>query len=124
MNTSEKSKQWKVKLLLKLLNKTRRRPLFLKPATAANKSARPRLRWQPITTISVGSGAEMEGVTTHPFLKSRDNWMDITLVRQLMVDQPFSVPFGRSGEAWRACARSLSLTKDPDGILVFGKYGV
>jgi len=94
------------------------------PATIANKSARQRLRWHPITTISVGGGAEMEGVTTHSFLKNRDNWMDIMLVRQLMVDQPFSVPFGRSGEAWRACARSLSLAKDPDGMLVFGKFGV
>ncbi len=40
------------------------------------------------------------------------------LVHQLMVVyQPFTVPFGRNGEAWRACARSWSLTKDPDGHL-------
>ena len=94
------------------------------PETTANKSVRQRLRWQPITTISVGGGSEMGGVATHLFLKNRDNWMDIMLVRQLMVDQPFSVPFGRSGEAWRACARSLSLARDPDGMLVFGKFGV
>jgi hypothetical protein len=50
--------------------------------------------------------------------------MGIMLVRQVMVDQPFAVPFGRSGEARRACARSLSLAQDPDGNLAFGKVGV
>ena len=82
-------------------------------SVTTNSSTRQRLRWQPITSVSVV--AQGEGVTTHPLLTVQNNWMVIMLVRQVMVDQPFAVPFGRSGEAWRACARSLSLAQDPDG---------
>jgi hypothetical protein len=91
MNTSEQVK-WRTELLLKLLPfKYRRRPHHASETTTTLKSARQQLRWQPITTITIGGGAEMEGVTTHSFRKNHDNWMDIMLVRQLMLDQPFSV---------------------------------
>ena len=130
MNTSEQVK-WRTVLLLKLLPfKYRRRLLLLLFRLV------PHL--QPLQTRVPGNdsgGSQSPQFQSAAVLKWRASqpihsrrigtiFMDIMLVRQLMVDQPFSVPFGRSGEAWRACARSLSLAKDPDGMLVFGKFGV
>ncbi len=83
---------------------------------ATNSRGRPRLRWQPITTLLLID--QCEGViTTHPFLKNRHNWMDTMLVSELVGNQPVAVSRGPNGEAWRAFAQSLSLTQDPDGYL-------
>jgi hypothetical protein len=102
-------------LLLKLLPfKYSRRPCCWCPAWQQLRC------WQPNTAKSVGGGADMDVVSTqHSFLKNRDNWMDIVLVHQWMVDHPLSVHFGWSSDAWRVCAwQLLSLAKDRDGMLV------
>ena len=50
--------------------------------------------------------------------------MDLMLVRQVMVDEPYAAPFGKTGQAWKACAELLSKAQDPQGNLVYGVLGV
>jgi hypothetical protein len=50
--------------------------------------------------------------------------MDVMLVRTLMVEQPFSASFGKTGLAWKEFAFGLSLAVDPDGRLVYGPIGI
>ena len=50
--------------------------------------------------------------------------MDVMLVRTLMVEQPFSASFGKTGLAWKEFAFGLSLAVDPDGRLVYGPTGI
>ena len=59
----------------------------------------------------------------HPFLVDTNNWMDIMLVRHLLVEYPFSVTFGNHGKAWKTFVVNLSKVEDPDGKLVFGVQG-
>ena len=60
----------------------------------------------------------------HPFLVDKNNWMDIMLVRHLIVEHPFSATFGKHGKAWKTFAVNLSKVEDPDGTLVFGVQGI
>jgi hypothetical protein len=61
----------------------------------------------------------------HPFLVNQStNWMDVMLVRHLIVEQPFAASFGKSGSAWEDFAFDLSLVQDPDGKLVYGTIGI
>ena len=76
-----------------------------------------RLKWVPIfETVAEGTGLKV----THPFLMDKNNWMDIMLVRHLLVDHPFSATFGKHGKAWKAFVATLSKAENPDGMLVFG----
>jgi hypothetical protein len=90
----------------------------------ANTTPRTRLKWHPITMQQEGS---VRGVSKiiHPFLiHHRDNWMDVMLVRSLIVEQPFAASFGKAGLAWREFASVLSSAVDPDGNLVYGILGI
>ena len=84
-------------------------------AVAATGS-RVRLRWPPITVVTITEG-ENELKATYPFLKP-GNYMDLMLVRQVMVDEPYAAPFGKTGQAWKMCAKLLSKAPDPQGNLV------
>ena len=84
-------------------------------STLANRS---RLKWEPITVI------QEDGTVVHPFLTKRDNWMDIMLLRALIVEQPFDASYGKQGVAWKTCASTLSVAEDPQGNLVYGVHGV
>jgi hypothetical protein len=64
-----------------------------------------------------------EPITTYPFLENRQNWTDIMLVQQLLVDQPIAATFGQSGHAWKTCAQALSRARDPESLLVYGAAG-
>jgi hypothetical protein len=86
-------------------------------------ASRPRLRWLPISVVTVLDETG-ESKVSHPFLRTANNWMDQMLIRQLMVDQPFAAPFGKSGQAWKTCAEYVSQAQDPEGNLVFGSQGV
>ena len=90
----------------------------------APAGSRVRLRWLPITIVTIlGEGEDAEPKATYPFLK-QGNYMDIMLVRQVMVDEPFAAPFGKTGQAWKACAEKLSEAQDPQGTLVYGVVGI
>jgi hypothetical protein len=101
-------------------------PLDVGQTTAAAQSAlqgnKQRVRWQSLSSVTTVNSAG-EPTTTHPFLQNRQNWTDIMLVRQLLVDQPVAAPFGQSGHAWKTCSQALSRARDP-GLLVYGVAGV
>jgi hypothetical protein len=73
----------------------------------SREASRPRLRWLPISVVTVLDKSG-ESKVSHPFLRTANNWMDQMLIRQLMVDQPFAAPFGKSGQAWKTCAEYVS----------------
>ena len=79
------------------------------------------LKWVPIYD-TVPEGVELKVI--HPFLVSKNNWMDIMLVRHLLVEHPFSATFGIHGKAWKTFVVSLSKVEDPDVMLVFGVQGI
>ena len=60
----------------------------------------------------------------HPFLFDQNNWMDIILVRHLLVEHPFSTTFGKHVKAWKTFVVNLSKVEDPDGKVVFGVQGI
>ena len=79
------------------------------------------LKWIPISeTIHRGDGSR----DIHPFLHDPINWMDIMLMRHLLVEPPFATGFGQTCKAWRVLAASLSNCKNPDGMLVYGIQGI
>ena len=89
--------------------------------SAPSQSKMVHLKWIPISeTVQRGTGSKV----IHLFLHDRDNWMDIMLVRHLLVDHPFAAGFGQTCKAWRSLADSLSNCKDPDGKLVYGVHGI
>ena len=84
------------------------------PSETVGATQRLRLKWEPISVVQGGK-------LIHPFLLKRDNWMDEMLIRTMLVEKPFAVPYGKQGLAWRACANALNKTEDPDGKLVYGR---
>ena len=89
--------------------------------SALSQSKMVRLKWIPISeTVQRGTGSKV----IHLFLHGCDNWMDIMLVRHLLVDHPFAAGFGQTCKAWRSLADSLSNCKDPDGKLVYGVHSL
>jgi hypothetical protein len=93
------------------------------PSRGASGASRSRLRWLPLSVVTVDESGESK--VTHPFLRNGNkNWMDQMLIRQLLVDQPFAAPFGKSGQAWKTCAEDVNKAQDPEGNLVFGSQGV
>jgi hypothetical protein len=72
-------------------------------------AVRTRLKWYTIST-RVESAARGVVKVIHPFLvKHSTNWMDIMLVRHLLVEEPFSASFGKSGSAWKEFATALRI---------------
>ena len=57
--------------------------------------------------------------TAYPVLKTKDNWMDIMLSRQLISCRPFDASRGLSLLAWDTCAQHLSKACDPNNNLVY-----
>ena len=93
-------------------------------AMVPTSTVRTRLKWHPISMRLEGSTRGVSKVI-HPFLiHHRDNWMDVMLVRTLMVEQPFAASFGKTGLAWKEFASGLSLAEDPNGHLVYGQIGI
>ena len=92
------------------------------PRHPSSVAPRSQLRWLPISVVTVLDSGESK--VAHPFLRTANNWMDQMLIRQLIVDQPFAAPFGKSGQAWKTCAEHASKAQDPEGNLVFGSQGV
>ena len=89
--------------------------------SAPSQSKMVHLKWIPISeTVQKGTGSKV----VHLFLHDGDNWMDIILVRHLLVEHPFAAEFGQTCKAWRALAESLSNCKDSDGKLVYGVHGI
>jgi hypothetical protein len=89
------------------------------PATTSTMATnRSRLKWEPITVI------HEDGTVANPFLAKRDNWMDIMLLRALIVKQPFDASYRKQGVAWKTCASTLSAAEDPQDNLVYGVHGV
>ena len=86
--------------------------------TTTGATCRSRLKWEPITIV------HEDGTVVHLFITKRENWMDIMLLRALVVKQPFDAPHGKQGAAWKACAFTLSAAQDPHGNLVYGPLGV
>ena len=79
------------------------------------------LKWIPIFyTVQEGTGLKV----IHPVLMDKNNWMDIMLVRHLLVDHPFSATFGKHGKAWKALVATLSRVENPCGKLEFGLQGI
>ena len=72
---------------------------------AAPAGSRARLRWPPITILTISEGEDSEPKATYPFLR-QGNYMDIMLVRQVMVDEPFAAPYGKTGQAWKAAPKN------------------
>ena len=63
------------------------------------------LKWVHIlNTVQEGTGLKV----IHLFLMDKNNWMDIMLVRHLLVDHPFSATFGNHGKAWKTFVAALS----------------
>jgi hypothetical protein len=85
---------------------------------ASTTNSRSRLRREPITIV------HEDGTVVHPFITSRENWIDIMLLRALIVEQPFDAPYGKQGAAWKPSATTLSTGQDPQGNLVYGPLGV
>jgi hypothetical protein len=83
----------------------------------AQRGSSGRLKWEPISVIQIGANKKV----LHPFLLKKDNWMDEMLVRTMLVEKPFAVPYGKQGLAWKACANALNKTQDPNGKLVYGR---
>ena len=54
------------------------------PAPATN--SRSRLRWEPITIVYE------DGTVVHTFLTSHEKWIDVMLLRALIVEQAFDAP--------------------------------
>ena len=77
-----------------------------------------RLRWMSTAPVARTLG---NGVTTvvYPVFVSRDNWMDIMLVCQLISCRPFDANRGMSLMAWETCAEFLSKARDPQDNLVY-----
>jgi hypothetical protein len=78
---------------------------FQQPAAqqvAAAKQARN--QWPKISKHSKKNG---ELVVTHPFL-ANDNELDKTVVRHLILDEPFCTPHGAQGQAWADTAARLN----------------
>ena len=74
------------------------------------------LKWIPISeNVQMGSLSRV----IHVFLHDPNNWMDIMLVWQLLVDHPYAAGTGQICKAWRALAASLSNCKNPSGKLVY-----
>jgi hypothetical protein len=97
-------------------------PVMANPTAGA--VVRSRLKWLPISTRMEGTARGVARVV-HPFLVNQiTNWMDVMLVRHLIVEQPFAASFGKSGSAWKDFAFDLSLVQDPDGKLVYGTIGI
>jgi hypothetical protein len=72
------------------------------------------LKGIPISeTVQKGTGSKV----IHLFLHNQNNWMDVILVHQPLVEHPFAAGFGQTYKAWRSLADSLSNYKDPDGEL-------
>ena len=79
------------------------------------------LKWIPISEpVQMGPSSRV----IHLFLHDPNNWMDIMLVRHLLVEHPFAPGFGETCKAWRALAAFLSSCKNPDGKLVYGIQGI
>ena len=75
------------------------------------------LKWIPISeTVQMGATS----MVIHLFLHDPNNWMDIMLVQQLLVEHPFAAGSGQTCKSWRALAASLSNCKHPSGKLVYG----
>ena len=88
---------------------------MLEDSNSSRKKA-PRLRW-----MSMASALPLrDGVPSKifPLLESKDNWMDIMLVRQLISDRPFDAGHGLTMKAWDTCTGFLSKTLDPNDRLV------
>jgi hypothetical protein len=93
--------------------------------TAPAAASRTRLKWYPISTRVEGAAQGVLTKVIHPFLVNQStNWMDVMLVRHMIVEQPFSASFGKSGAAWKEFASTLSVAQDPDGNLVYGATGI
>ena len=91
------------------------------PLSAPSQSKMVCLKWIPISeTVQKGTGSKV----IHLFLCNCNNWMNIMLVRHLLVEHPFAAGFGQTCKAWRSLADSLSNCKDPDGKLVYGVHGI
>ena len=87
-------------------------------------AVRTRLKWYTISTRVEGAARGVAKVI-HPFLVNHStNWMDIMLVQHLLVEEPFSASFGKSGSAWKDFVTALSGAEDPDGNLVYGIIGI
>jgi hypothetical protein len=43
----------------------------------------------------------------HPFIRTRDNWMDNMLLRALIVEQPFDAPYDKQP---RGCVQASAIT--------------
>ena len=79
------------------------------------------LKWIPISeTVQMNASSRV----IHLFLHDPNNWMDIMLVQQLLVEHPFAARFGQTCKAWRALAASLCSCKNPSGKLVYGIQGI
>ena len=83
--------------------------------SAPSQSKMVRLKWIPISeTVQMGASSRV----VHLFLHGPNNWMNIMLVRQLLVEYPFAAGFCQTCKAWRALAVSLTNCKNPSGKLV------
>ena len=87
------------------------------PASTTTSSCS-HLKWDPITVL------HEDDTVLHPFITKRENWMDIMLLRALVVEQHFDAPSGKQSAAWKACEFTLSAAQDPHGNLVYGPLGL
>jgi hypothetical protein len=54
-----------------------------------------------------------DGTVIHPFITKQENWMDIMLLRALVVEQPFDAPDGKQGAALKEHGDWLLITDSP-----------
>ena len=69
-----------------------------------------RIKWMAVDALVRKGNNEPEKV--HPFLHD-ENWLDIEMLKQLAVEQPYAAVHGKTGEAWTAFANHVSKCNHP-----------